>query len=280
MNRLLGFSIVSIWLIAFTALLVRDVVPYWRAQEPPRGALPVGDSQVGIFDARGHRLGSCWASVRDQTDLTTFATCTELDGLAPLEGGPLFGHLLIDSVLMFSRPQRELIDFEIELRREEDLVVELIGHRIGQDFACTLRLGRSSRDFSFDARTTAELGELLRPFAHLPNLHVGQTWQLRVVDCMSLMRGRGVSLAPQLARVTAVETIRCRERDVRCYRIETDGVTAWAEESGRVLLQRVAVPLLGTLEVRDEPFDAAARQRARRFVRAVAAKRRPAARGS
>jgi hypothetical protein len=87
-----------------------------------------------------------------------------------------------------------------------------------------------------------------------------------VLDVMSLLREQSVRFDPQLVRVAAHENIEHDGAMVDAFRIETKHATAWADAAGRVLLQRVELPLLGVWEMRDEPFDANARQRFRRQI--------------
>src|SRR5262249_35797568 len=96
-----------------------------------------------------------------------------------------------------------------------------------------------------------------------PGLYVGQTWRMRMLDFVAMLRDQTATMTPQLVQVTGREDIPHNGRTVSCFRIETDGATAWADASGRVLLQRVEMPLLGRLAGRDEPFDSKARNSVR-----------------
>ncbi|MCK6457431.1 MAG: hypothetical protein L6Q92_13000 [Phycisphaerae bacterium] len=276
MNRLLSLVIVVVWAIAFSALVARDVLPYWRSDEPPRGFVPAGDYQVGLFDESDRRVGTTWVSVHNQANLLSVQSTTELSGVEPLGGAIRLPTLRLESAMAFSKPEQSLINFDADLRRDAEPLVSLKGLRLGEDFVCTVRVGSAVHDFSLDGRTSSLLTESLRPFHHLPALRVGQTWRLHVLDCLALLRNRTATFTTRLARVVGRETIRHRGRPVECFRIETTDAIGWADAGGHVLRQRINLPLLGTWELRDEPFDRAARQRARQ--RAMAAATQSAAR--
>lgn len=269
MSRLLGLFIVILWAVAFTTLIAYDVAPYWRTQEPPRGRLPEGEYQVGIFDKSNRRIGRSWTSLSPQPDLLAVQSLTELSDLSPLRGLVRVPAMVIDTSLSISLPDERLQSLEVSLREHGDTLAELHAHQVGQDYSCVARVGALQRHFSLDARATAVLSDSLRPFNYLPNLHVGQTWRIRMLDVVELLRDQTAAITPQLVRVTARESIEHQGRRVSCFRIESDNAVAWADDAGRVLLQRVELPLLGTLEIRDEPFDSAARAAARRSASGI-----------
>lgn len=269
MSRILGFVIVIAWGVAFTAVVMRDVAPYLRRQEPPQGHMPSGDYQVGIHDARGRRIGTSWTSLSNQPDMLTVQSSTHLSDLAPLRALVPVGDLLIDSSFSLSLPERRLTTFDLSLRHDGEEIAKFHGIQVGEDYACTARVGALERTFALDARATSLVSEAVRPFDYLPNLHVGQTWRVRMLDFVALLRDQTASIAPQLVQVTQRETIEHGGEWIECFRIETNGATAWADTSGRVLLQHVEIPLLGRLEIRDEPFDAGTRNAVRRRTPAV-----------
>ncbi len=275
MSRLLGLVIVTLWAVAFTTLIAYDVAPYWRTQEPPRGRLPEGDYQVGIFDKSNRRVGTCWTSLSPQPDLLAIQSITELSDLAALRGLVRVPAMVIDSSLSITLPDERLQGFDVSLREHGETLAELHAHQVGQDYSCVARVGGLQRHFSLDARASAVLSDSLRPFNYLPNLHVGQTWRIRMLDVVELLRDQTATITPQLVRVTAREDIQLHGKSVNCFRIESDNAVAWADPAGRVLLQRVELPLLGPLEIRDEPFSIAARTAARRSASGVSAESQP-----
>jgi hypothetical protein len=202
-------------------------------------------------------------TVHAQPQLTTITSSTELSDVAPLRAVAALPWVLIDSTFVFTQPDGRLLNFEVVLRRPGESIGEVRGQLVGDDYACSARAGAATWDFSVDARISSLLGDSLRPFTHLPNLRVGQCWRLQSVDPLSLLAGKPAAVHARLVRVVAREEIEHAGRRVGCFRIETEGVTAWADERGRVLLQRVTLPILGTWELRDEPFDGEARRRAR-----------------
>lgn len=271
MSRLLGLVIVTLWAVAFTTLIAYDVAPYWHTQEPPRGRLPEGDYQVGIFDKSNRRIGTSWTSLSPQPELLAIQSITELSDLSPLRGLVRVPAMVVDSSLSITLPDERLQSLEVALRERGETLAELHAHQVGQDYSCVARVGALQRHFSLDARATAVLSDSLRPFNYLPNLHVGQTWRIRMLDVVELLRDQTAAITPQLVRVTAREAIQHRGRTVNCFRIESENTVAWADDAGRVLLQSVELPMLGRLEIRDEPFDSAARAAARRSASGVAA---------
>lgn len=277
MNRLLGCFIVATWAVAVTALFVRDVLPYWRAEEPPVGTLPPGDSQTAIFAGR-QRLGTCWVSLHRQTDVTVLQSQTELSNL-PLAAG--LGSFLVETTFRAPVGGGPMESFELELYHDGVRFAGVSGHRAGSDYSCAVDVGEIHHETNLDASAAGVLGDALRPFHHLPRLHVGQTWRVRMLDVTALLRNQRPEFRPQLVRVVGVETIEHRGHRVECFRIETDGTVAFADRGGEVLVQRVSLPLMGELELRNEPFDADARARARRHMPSGLTRggRPPAARG-
>src|SRR5690606_2921911 len=63
------------------------------------------------------------------------------------------------------------------------------GDRYGDEFACIAQLGPHKREISLDARLSAYLSDSMRPFTQLGGLTVGQTWRMRVLDPIALVRG-------------------------------------------------------------------------------------------
>src|SRR5947209_7498622 len=104
LNRLLAIAVVGLWLIAFVSLLTRDVLPYWQAQDPPRGDAPAGDTQLAILGYRDHRIGTSWTTIRSSGDTTRWESTT---ALLPAElSVPLLATMppvLFDTTLTFQK---------------------------------------------------------------------------------------------------------------------------------------------------------------------------------
>jgi hypothetical protein len=259
-NRIVGTVVCVAWLVAMTALVRRDVLPFWDAQEAPARLSPGEAFQVAIHNEAGSRIGTTWITTTPTTDLMTVHSTTVLD-LRLIDGlGPLGMRLLCDTCLTY------LADDSLDRFRLRvvgvGVPIEVVGERCGREFACTTTFGRAKSTLVMDGRLSECLAEKLRPFTALKDLKVGQRWRIRLLDPVSLLRGQGPDFSMRLATVTGRETINHAGRDVSCFRIETEGTVAWADETGRVLRQEVRLPVLGRWIMTDERFDRSARQAA------------------
>lgn len=246
-----------IWIAAMTALVYRDVLPFWTAQDSPAEVVSAGQYQVGISDDRGVRFGTTWVSTTITQSIGMVNSTTLLD-LGAMSGLlHKVGPLLLESNLTYLADQT-LDRFTFQLQGDA-LQAKVDGERYGRDYACTIEVGPISRTISLDGRLSGYLGESLRPFTHLKGLRVGQQWRIRLLDPFSLIHGETLEFKTQLASITGRETIRHRNAEVACFRIETEGTVAWADEDGRVVRQEVRMPVLGRFVLTEEPFDRAGR---------------------
>ena len=260
MNRAVGVLAAAFWLIAMTLLVRRDVLPFWTAQEAPAQALPNETFQIGICQATGNRLGTTWVRMAPTATITTVRSTTLLDlravsGLLPIQGPVIF-----DTHLTY-QPGGLLDQFQFRVDGAP-FVVHVVGERSRNDFACTVTVGEMKKTIPLDARLSEYLAESMRPFTHLKDLHVGQSWRIRLLDPFALLQGGNLNLKMQLVTVTGRESIDHDGRQIACFRIETEGATAWADDAGRILRQDVQIPLLGKWTLTDEPFDPKARSAA------------------
>lgn len=265
MNRLVGIVAAVLWLIAMTALVQRDIVPFWTAQEPPPLTLPNDTFQVAIHNSTGTRLGTTWVRMVPTQNLTTVRSTTllNLSSLASLL--PASGPLLLDTCLTY-QAGGVLDQFRCRIKGAPwPILVQ--GERCGRDFACATTIGTTKKMIPLDGRLSECLAENLRPFTHLKDLRVGQNWRIRLLDPFALLQGRSPDPKMQLVSVTGREPITHRASQVNCFRIETEGSVAWADATGRVLRQEVQIPLLGKWVLTDEPFDQAARHAAIEILR-------------
>ena len=256
MNRIIGAVAAMVWIGLMAALLQRDY-PFWRPQDPPSRVIPPGNRQTAIYDAGNNRVGTAWLTVSQESAVVSF-TVFEIARVIP--GLPAGGPIAVKSTLGF--------DADGSLQR---LVFWLHGvgipilvsaTRIGDDFACEMNIGDLRRSMSLPAEASECLGESLRPFTHLKGLHVGQSWRIRIVDPISLLRDQTIDFAAQMATVTARETVKHNGEDVECFRIETNGAVAWADDDGTVVRQEVVIPFIGKWTLLDEKFDQPAREKA------------------
>ncbi|HWL95687.1 MAG TPA: hypothetical protein VNT79_19375 [Phycisphaerae bacterium] len=235
-----------------TALVQRDVLPYWRAQEPPAHQIPDGSFQVGITNAAGMRVGTTWVSAVRMADLVTVHSTTRLDlqGISNLM--PFAGDLFLDADLSYD-PQGRLDGFVFRMETSA-VAARIKGTRYDSEFACIAQIGKVTQTMAMDAELSRYLGDSFRPFTHLENLHVGQTWRLRLIEPLAMLRG-AMEFSTRLVKVERRETIRHAGKDVSCFRIETEGTVAWADDTGRVLRQEVQVPMLGKWTLEDEAYN-------------------------
>lgn len=234
-------------------LIRRDVLPFWTAKDPPARLIPDGHYQVGICDEHGRRLGATWITT------TVAPTCSIVRSKTILDLGKVGGllaqarQLILKSELTYMQ-DGSLQEFAFQLIAA-GIHGRVNGERYGRDFACRAEIGPISKTVALDGELSQYLGESLRPFTHLQNLHVGQSWRIRLLDPFRLLTEQRLEFTTQVATVTKREAIEHDGRQVDCFRIESEGATAWADESGRVLRQEVSIPILGKFVLTDEPFD-------------------------
>ncbi len=236
-----------------TLLIQRDVVPFWAAQEPPSPLTPVGQYQVAITNDAGLRIGTNWVTTIRTGQIHRVSGLTHFDAHRLAGPMPIAGDLFLKSELEYLDDGRlEQFLFRLYANGVE---ARIKGERFVSDYACIVTIGSIEKTIKLDGMLSQYLGESLRPFTHLPDLHIGQSWRIRLLDPFSIFQDDQLSFTTQVAKVVGRETIVHSGEKVDCFRIETDGSVAWADQSGRVLEQEVEVPLLGKFHLKDEPFD-------------------------
>lgn len=270
LNRWIGILAAAVMLVANGAIVLRDVVPLWLAGDAPPSAthtLAPGEeerTQVGIF-RDGVLLGRSWTEARRPLpgDLVTVATVTVLDPLS-LPGGLSTPPVRIETELTFRHGNHLTVD-SLEFRIEGlGMPVVLKGEAMPSgEFPCQWEVGPQRGGFALDMRAPAALGDVIRPFNRLPGLYVGRSWRLDLVDPLQQIlpnfSAEGLGLEPVVIRVTGTARIEHRGNPVDTFVVEGGKATAWVTADGRVLRQVVDLPLLGELELLDEPYDEAAR---------------------
>ncbi|MCG8407382.1 MAG: hypothetical protein MI923_19460 [Phycisphaerales bacterium] len=260
MNRTFGIIVSLVWILSMAALIQRDVLPFWRAQDPPSQPIPPGEFQVAIHDEAGNRLGTTWLESMPLSTTTTVHSMTRLDVGAVTRILPMFREMFLDTKLNYD--QDETL-YEFSFRLETGSVAATVeAVRYEQEYACKAQIGNISKSMSFSGEMSKYLGDSLRPFTHLKGLHVGQNWRLRLLDPIALLKSQTLEFTTQLVEVTEREVIEHLGERVDCYKIKTHGTVAWADESGRVLRQEVQIPFLGKWILTDEPYDEKDRARA------------------
>lgn len=255
-----GVLVTSIWLVAMSALVARDVLPAWRAKPMPPVAtrqmvdLLGGDHQMGIYDGKGRRIGTTWSSYLAGSGLLVTTTT------AFSKAGLLSG-CLINTQVRFSEAD-VLDEFEMKLLGP-GVSLELRGENYAPHFPCELKIGTKVHRFKLASKMAGLLSDVIRPFYSLPELRVGDSWTIEVVDLLGALRRGKADIRPMLVKVTGREKIEVGGRLVDCFVLETTRVRAWADENGLVLMQEMDLPLLGRMMLRSEPFAEETRRAAR-----------------
>lgn len=257
-HRIWGISITIAWLIMLGFLIKRDVAPFWFAQDPPADSIPDGRFQTAIMKEGGSRIGTSWVNTVDLAESKTVHGLTILDVSGII---PVINRIKLESTLTYN-PGDVLDNFTFVLDTD-GASARVTGERYDTEFACIAEFGAVKRQISLDARLTAYLSDTLKPFTLLKGLHVGQTWRMRVLNPIALLQSQEASFDLRLVQVTKKEKIKYRGESVECFRVESEGTVAWADESGRVIRQEVVMPLLGKWIMLDEPYDDLARQKAK-----------------
>jgi hypothetical protein len=144
-------------------------------------------------------------------------------------------------------------------------VIRVYGERRGIYFPCELQVGAIVRQANLELSASRMIGDTLRPFSFLPTLKVGQSWRMQLLDPLSAALFRRTQFTSIVAKVTGEEIIEHEGQPVTCKVVETSPqhVKAWVGPDGRVLLQEAELPALGKLRIREEKYDAGARQAAK-----------------
>lgn len=268
MYRMLTIGIILFWASAMSALFVRDVLPAWTAQDAPpmtRAELVRfgGEQQLGIFDAKGKRIGTAWSSVSTSGPNTTLHSTVNIEGLGFIR------EVLVETSTEFD-PEGELDTFNVDVFGVPATVIQVRGERHGIYFPCEIQMGPLRRQANLDMAATRLIGEAVRPFNYLPTLKVGQAWRMQVIDPLSAAMGGTTRFTSIVARVTGRETIDGPNgKPIECFVVETSPTQtkAWVGTDGRVYVQKAQVPMIGNVTVKDESFEQRQREEARRRVR-------------
>jgi len=264
MRRLFDLTVVSIWVLSLAGLIWHDLLPAWTAGQPP-STVPLGSTdepvriQFDIQAERWGRIGQSWVQFW-RTEAGAMARSTTL-----LTGGPLASPVRVETDVRYDRQDRldELHVWVYGLPWS----VHFQAASYGQDFPCVIEVGERRHEFTLRAELASAFAEVFRPFVYLRGLQVGQTWRLTSVNPLGTLWGQMPTPTPIVARVVGKEQITHAGRRVECFRVETDRAVAWVDEAGRVLVQRVEAPVLGTMTIRMlDGFDEAALGRARAAV--------------
>lgn len=275
MYRLFAIAVVLFWISAMSALFVRDVWPAWTAQDPPvikldqLAGLERRDEQYDIARSDGQRLGTAWSTVNRNGPYTAIHGMVLLDGLGDLPTLSMQTNTVFDE-------QGQLARFTLNVHGVPMTRIRVHGERRGIYFPCELHLGPIHREIRLDAAASRMISESLRPFDLLPELKVGQSWRMQLLDPLSAALSAQADFTSIVATVTGTEKIEYPAgggQYVECFVVEASpGRTkAWVDKTGRVLAQEVEMPGFGRIGIRQEPLDETRRQAALDHVRRSAA---------
>lgn len=280
LNRWIGISAAFLMILANGAIIWRDMLPTWLAGDPPpseAAMLAPGAErrvQVGIYEVGGRLMGRSW----------TLSRCTSVGGIVAvrtttvlnpidLPGGVLTPAVRIETMITYRPAAATYVD-ELEFKMY-GLGVPISLHAEAMptgEFPLQWQVGSQRGSIALDSRAPAALGDVIRPFDRLPELYVGRTWRLQLLDPLAQLLPNlpttGLGLEPVLIRVTRRETITHRREDgpyeVEAFVVEGGDARAWVAPDGTVLRQEVNLPLVGRLVLLEEPYDDAALSKARR----------------
>lgn len=273
LNRWVGISSAALMLLANAAIFQRDVLPDWFATDPPRAdayTLQPGEerlAQVGIFDERGRLVGRSWTRSRRpvSADIVITSTTTQLRPVS-LPGGVTSPPARIETEVTHKVGVRVVDELSFQVFGL-GMPIELRGETMPTgEFPILWKVGPQSGSITLDTTAPAALGDVIRPFDRLPELYVGQSWRLELLNplkhVLPQLEGRTLGLESVLVQVTGEARIEHGGRTVDVFVVEGGGATAYVGMDGTVLRQVVRVPLLGRLELLDEVYDEEARIRA------------------
>lgn len=262
-TRTTGLLIVPVWLAAMGWLVAHDIWPTWMALDPPplrvshRPGNDESRAQFTISDELG-KVGTVWTTYRiDETAIRR-------DDLIWIERFPVEIAPLRVTVSSDYTVEGVLDEFTLRLETEEtDL--KLHGERFPSDFSFTFESGPMDRAFKVPLSSGGLFTGAFNPFSELGNLQVGKKWRMQVVNPVALLTGVGNRLIPLLVEVTGEERIATPQGVKNCMVVESPSAKAWVDADGRVQVQDVTLPVVGSLRiVRDAGFDDAQRVQTRR----------------
>lgn len=271
MQRLFGAAIVLLWISAMTALFVRDIWPVISAQDVP----PITGEELAALDERKHqfaiyqkqsqhghrRIGTAWHEVNHGPALTSMTSNVLIDGISMIPVARIQSRTDYDD-------QGQLDSFRLDVYGIPMTRIHIHGERRGIYFPVDLQLGPLNRQTNLKLSGSRMIGESIQPFSVLPDLEIGQSWRMQVLDPMSAILNRDARFTSVVARVTDRQLIDFDGDRIECFVVKTipEQVTAWVDERGRVLRQSTRMPGLGEVIVEMEAFDQEALDSAMRRV--------------
>ncbi|MBN2448548.1 MAG: hypothetical protein JXO22_17605 [Phycisphaerae bacterium] len=262
LNRWIGILATIGMLCANGALIWRHVLPQWLAGDPPQSEvmlLKTGErhaTQTGIFTDDGYLVGRSWTVADRYSDTVNIRSVTQLSDLRV----PGLSGTSVRWRVQLTYQGDHPLDLEIIIE-ELGFPAFLKGAYYSGEFPCEWRFGDQRGSFLIDADALATLGDVIRPFNRLPGLYEGMTWRVNLFNPLrELLPTAGLAAMPvesMLVEVVGMESIPHPHtgEPVDTYVVEAPQTRAWVTVDGIVLKQTVALPLIGGLELVDEPFD-------------------------
>lgn len=262
-TRTTGLLIVPAWLAAMSWLIAHDVWPTLTALDPPplrilhRQGNNESRAQFTISDDLG-KVGTVWTTY--QID----ETAIRRDDLIWVERLPVEITPLRVTVSSDYTVEGVLDEFTLRLETEEaDL--KLHGERFPSDFSFTFESGPIDKAFKIPLSSGGLFTGAFNPFSELGNLQVGTKWRMQVVNPVALLTGVGNRFIPLLVEVTGEERIATPGGVKNCMVVESPSAKAWVDADGRVQVQEVTLPVVGSMRiVREAGFDEVERVKTRR----------------
>lgn len=279
LNRWAGITLAAFMLVANGVIVFRDIVPMYLTGDPPKSMATTVASgkdenvQVGIFNEQERLMGRAWTTCRRSSgsEIVYVDSITVLEPIA-LPTGVTTPRVRIETSLTYKLPDARVDSLQFSVHGLPDTAVSLKGENMpSNEFPCIWQVGRESGRFIIPSELTRALGDAIKPFDRLPELYVGRVWQLKLLNPVDLLTP-GIKATDQLdmqtilVRCSGSETLRVDGRDVETFVVEAPGVKANATRDGRVLRQEVHLPFLGTLILKDEPFDGSLRDETKKLV--------------
>jgi hypothetical protein len=251
--------IVVFWLATMSWLVVREVLPRYRAGEPPGFTIELTD-EVGtdslsanrvdwLFLFQGSKIGTCFSEVRRNPDRTfdqkthiKFDDISILDFFKPIKLQINYvvtqeGHLVRMSVFGAAKPE-----FEGDIKgvvEDGFLKITAVFRAYGQEVL--------KPDIA--PVKVAETGNIVSPM-HLQNrisgLWIGRTWSVPMMNSFSALVPSHSIKVPQLHATVFGDTMEWRGEPVDCFRIDQAepgkeaAARTWVRQRDGLLLKQEA----------------------------------------
>ena len=244
-----GWLVIPLWIIAMSWLVAHDVLPAWRAQDPPPFVASDwlklhGKKTQYALRLDGERIGAIWTDypvldegASQRRDLIWIDRCP-IPTVAPLR-------IRVDSTFTGNGVLDEL-KVKISNRHGE---IDLRGERFHSDFSFTLQSGPNERAFKLPLADGGFISERLQPFSHLGDLELGQSWRMQVFNPIAAVTGIGNRFSSVVVEVVDASVQQTPDGPLQCFLVQSDRMQAWIDEHGLVVRQEVDIPGIGTLRL-------------------------------